>query len=75
MRELLRSIARASMLRRGVSRINRPTFVNGKKAPSYFAQNWRKEAAFALNAEYREDVLKNVERRRLLRRRKGRRVA
>lgn len=75
MRELLRSIARSSMKRRGVTRINRPIIVNGKKAPSFFAQNWRKEAAFALDAEYREDVLKNIERRKIMRRRKGRRVA
>ena len=58
MRELLRSIARASMKRRGVTRINSPKIVNGKKAPSFFAQNWRREVAFALDAEYRENVFK-----------------
>ena len=63
MRELLRSIAKASMKRRGVTRINKQQvrYSNGKlvRLPSYFAQNWRKEAAFALNAEYRENLFKS----------------
>lgn len=74
MRELYRSIARSSMERRGVTRINKKRQVveNGvvKKLPSYFAQNWRREAAFALNAEFRENVIGNVVRRNLMARRR-----
>lgn len=74
MRELYRSIARSSMERRGVTRMNKKRQVveNGvaKKLPSYFAENWRREAAFALNAEFRENVIGNVVRRNLMARRR-----
>lgn len=74
MRELYRSIARSSMERRGVTRMNkkRVSVENGvaKKLPSYFAENWRREAAFALNAEFRENVIGNVVRRNLMARRR-----
>lgn len=73
MRELYRSIARSSMERRGVTRMNkkRVSVENGveKKLPSYFAENWRREAAFVLNAEFHESVVKNVIRRNVLSRR------
>lgn len=42
MRELLRSKARAAMVRRGYTRLNKPTYdpVMGK-CPSIFAMRWR----------------------------------
>lgn len=73
MRSIYRSIAKASMERRNVKHKNKPRFVIedgvAKKLPSYFAENWRREAAFVLNAEFRESVVKNVIRRNVLSRR------
>lgn len=47
MRKLLRAIARANMKKEGIQHIKRKTIVMSKtgqpvKAPSYFADNWRK---------------------------------
>lgn len=41
MRELLRSKARANMLRKGYIRINKPTRTMQGYGPSIFAQQWR----------------------------------
>ena len=46
MRKYLRAIARANMKRAGIQKMNKPRYTtnNGMivKAPSYFAENWRK---------------------------------
>lgn len=79
MREIYRSIARSSMIARGVTRINKKLIrvVRDKDGNvskteptrSYFAENWRKEAAFALNGELRENIFRNAKKRRLIRNR------
>ena len=41
MRELLRSKAQATMVRKGYIRLNKPTYTQQGRGPSIFAQRWR----------------------------------